>query len=522
MISNLPSATRPNPLESWLTLVNRQSRERSLRQSRIDQGISRLHDTVSQLASQGNIPQSYVATPPAKSVQGLDSRSAPKIKSKAKQLSRFLIGAINQYLGDSLSPEIYKAYIARAKVLLSIVREFNKQDTYLDLVDFVREKFPEQHDSQEMVAIAPEFMIREAIARLPNSVEDLKANSSANLLLCMADLHALIFEMHLDSTGIDKDAGSKERTALDLIYGRDNKKTKYNTVRALHDVIDEGLDRYKYWTRLLEQFYSSPEGQIPQALQDELNDNLYNEWSSFLVMATMLGSISLSSKDPENHPLKATLEERFTKLANLKNDLDLFSNPEADYEQIISLVKDFGNGAPGDQLEDFSRYLSRQSLGLGSTFEIFREQILDSQIRIMASTKIAADDGDISIIDNETYAAYASEQELLCQYLPIIYTLITKQPLSDLVATQAVDKFFSIKSSDELRLETIIDKFLNCREELLPIFTLAVKSNMPVILSKLLYDSLTHGDHEVKSCDRKRLLAFVERWDLVSSGADNN
>ncbi len=473
------STIQSNPLRIWLGNITKQEKAFELRTKRLQKEIIAMH------ASLAQITQSPELKPELKNTYNLvdlpeDLNS--KVKSHAEQLSKFISDFIQQSYTNA-NKEFRISLMKRANELLKLIFEFNISK-YESLNDFLVEEFPELHESQDILGLQP-FIIKAAVEKLPDSITKLNAGTKSKLINFAEEMHILLFGSRLDPSTISS------------VFSKSFSKS------------------YNFWINQLEKFFESDGKVIPESLKTELGPS-FGEWNGFLIVATLMNALKLNKNDPEKYPLKLSLEKKFNLLSNLQI---LVGDGEADNSIIQSVIDDFNSEEfDSEAFEpeiEISEYVNRLYPGLEETFNVFRLHLIQTEISKLCSSLVRKPNSDTLELTNdwESSSSNLSEEELLKEVLPRIYTLITKQRMRSEDAARNVDEFFQVKPSKDRLLENRLEAFLKCDKVFLNDLTLLIMKDLPQLITKLTYESIIHEGLEIKGFEMDRLVEFINRLD---------
>lgn len=474
------SSIQSNPLRVWLKNLTEQEMAIAQRTKRVEREIHALHKSLAQITvgPESGIKAKKIALP--SSALSLELKS--KIESQAERLSSFLSRFIQGKMIQVDKKET-GSLMKRSNELLKLLNEFNMSE-YESLNDFLLEEFPQLHQSQEILELQS-FIQRAAIQKLPKSITRFDETNQAKLLKLAQDIHILLFDTRLDTS-----------IANSLFDGSFSKS-------------------YKFWINELEKFFESEGAIISESLKSELGPS-FREWQGLLVYATLLNTLKLSANDPKKYPLKDTLEKRFNLLNILQGSLD---EQVVDNSIIQSVIDDFNSEKFDSETYEpeieFSEYMNRLYPGLEETFDLYRINLIQNEMQKLCVTLLAKPNSDILELTNDLGSSSSgkSEEELLKEILPRIYTLVTKQRMRSEDAAKNVDEFLQVKPSKDRLLENRLEAFLKCNKIFLKELTPLIMGDLPQIITKLIYESIIHEGLEIKGFEMDRLVEFINRLD---------
>ncbi len=456
-----------NPLEQWLLADSRQSLTEHARLQAVAEQQEQLRGVLRQLSAK------EISTPikPTKTV--LDPVD---IRTRSRKLFEFLQDQVAGHLQGPALMEYYSAKRQRARELLNIIREFNSQHEEFDLNNFLADKYPQVQESAELDQLIG-FMIEAAVKTLPKQAANIQSGDKTKLVHFMEDIHALIFAVQIDKTELAK-------IAEQICRGNFN-----------------SLKQYGYWSEALEKFHLSKGKELEPKFTEELSANL-SDWQAWLVAETLLGVLR---QDSTANDLRELLIDRFSCLINIAAD-----SREADPNALLTAIDDFNTG-----LKNIGKFTESEFVRVDpyllETFTYFRGPLLESELRSLVTELATGTHGSvIEIGDKDEGQSFESEQAVMIKHLPRIYTLVTNRQLNPQQAEQMVDKFFAMNREVDKWLYSATEACLKVSASKLPGLLPKMQRHFPLIVTKLLYDSLSRQAYKVNGYNLDNLLTFME------------
>lgn len=192
----------------------------------------------------------------------------------------------------------------------------------------------------------------------------------------------------------------------------------------------------------------------------------------------------------------------------------MFSKKNYQIEVLLKRIKAFNRKKFDSKIPEieFLEYLKKNNPNLVKIFNESKNQILEILIQDLV---------DYLLNKRDPLKVPPSEIDGLKRSLPSVYTLITGQRMREELANEVVDQYLNVNDQDyktkSQRFNDLVSTFLNTsNKEYLKFSVPEIMENLPLIITKLIYDALLHDQEKVNGYNTDTFIfKFIDRLDKL-------